>query len=206
MLTEERPTGTVVAVRYDHGVLLAAGGRTDGSCRLDSLYGRIALGACGSAGQVDRLYRAGRRVADIRARHGMRPDFSSRTLTFAYASVLSLRTAQSSQVRPDVLLLVAGASDLHQVTSDGQVMEVDRCAAIGGDAERILTEIDEAARGDLDLDAACLIAMDALRHCRADLQLAGVDDRRPREPFFRVPADLVEQAPRQRSHAGEARS
>ena len=61
-MTDERAGGAVVALRYDHGVLLAASGQVGGSCRLDSLYGRIAVGACGSPAQVDRFYLAGRRI------------------------------------------------------------------------------------------------------------------------------------------------
>lgn len=205
MVTDERATATVVALRYDHGVLLAAGGPTDGSWRLDALYGRIALGACGSPSQVARMYRAGRHVADIRARYKRQFDVSSRTLTFAFASALTVRVTESEET-PDVQLLVADVANLHQVTVDGEVIEVDRCAAIGADVGGILDELRGLARRDIDLEAACFVAVDVLGRCHADLELAGIDDRRVHRPFFRVPPDLVERARRSRSRAGEPRS
>jgi len=48
--------------------------------------------------------------------------------------------------------------------------------------------------------------MDVLRHYHADVELAGVDDRRARQPSFRVPPDLLERARRSRARAGEPSS
>jgi proteasome alpha subunit len=200
-VTDERAAGAVVALRYDHGVLLAAAGQVGGSCRLDSLYGRIAVGACGSSAQVDRFYRAGSRIADIRVRYRQQSDVSARTLTFAYASALARLTAESPG-RPDVQLLVADASDFHEVGTDGRVIAIDHCAAIGRDAESILEELSRASSGDLDLDAACWIALDALGRRGAGVELAGIDDRRTGQRFFRVPSDLVERARCSRGRAG----
>jgi len=200
-VTDERAAGAVVALRYDHGVLLAASGQVGDSCRLDSLYGRIAVGACGSSAQVDRFYRAGDRIADIRVRYTQRSDVSARTLTFAYATVLAILTAESPE-RPDVQLLVAGASDLHEVTTDGRVIAIDHCAAIGRDAGSVLEELSGAASGDLDLDAACWLALDVLGRRGAGVELAGIDDRRTGQRFFRVPSDLIERARRSRARVG----
>jgi proteasome alpha subunit len=202
-VTDERAAGAVLALRYDHGVLLAASGQESGqvgTCRLDSLYGRIAVGACGSSAQVDHFYRAGRRIADIRVRYRQQSDVSARTLTFAYASTLARLTAESPR-RPDVQLLVADATDLHEVATDGRVIAIDRCAAIGPDADSVLEEVSRAASGDLDLDAACWIALDALGRRGAGVELAGIDDRRTGQGFFRVPADLVERARGSRGRA-----
>jgi 20S proteasome alpha/beta subunit len=203
-VTDERRTGTIVALKYDHGVLLAVGGRTNGSCRLDGLYGHVAVGACGDAPPVAQLHRAGLRFADIRAWHRRRTDISSRTLAFAYASVLILLTSESP-VRPNAQLLIAGAADLYEITADGRVIEIDRFGAIGRDGASALDGMSGMARDDLDLDAACLIAMHALRR-EPDLELAGVDERRRGGGFFRVPSSLVHQVGSSQSREGGLRS
>ena len=211
-LSDGRGQGTIVGLHYDHGVLLAATAGTAGACRIEPLYGHAALAARGDAAATRLLHTAGVHLPDIRAFSYRFGDIDARTLAFAYASGLM----QTLLVEPrgfQVELLVADVGPapdepdgppgrhLYQVEADGRVTEIGRYAAIGDEASRALEDLDDLVRRPLDLDEAALIALRVLRRAgggagRGEPVLAGVDDRRHRTRFYRIPPAAVERAGR----------
>lgn len=191
---------SVVALAYADGLLFVAENPSSTLHKISEIYDRIAFGAVGRYNEFEQMRVAGIRLADVKGYQYARQDVTGRSLANAYASFLGAGFMESSKPL-EVELLVAEVLDesveLYHVRYDGFIMDEDRFVAIGGSADAIREQLAEQYTDGMSVDDAVRAARDALAGSEgraiepSQLEIAGLDRRRGRRKFFRLPARRV---------------
>lgn len=191
---------SVVALAYADGLLFVAENPSSTLHKVSEIYDRIAFGAVGRYNEFEQMRVAGIRLADVKGYQYARQDVTGRSLANAYASFLGAGFMESSKPL-EVELLVAEVLDesveLYHVRYDGFIMDEDRFVAIGGSADAIREQLSQRYTDGLSVDEAVRAACDALAGSEgrdiepSQLEIAGLDRRRGRRKFFRLPARRV---------------
>lgn len=191
---------SVVALAYADGLLFVAENPSSTLHKISEIYDRIAFGAVGRYNEFEQMRVAGIRLADVKGYQYARQDVTGRSLANAYASFLGAGFMESSKPL-EVELLVAEVLDdsveLYHVRYDGFIMDEDRFVAIGGSADAIREQLAEQYTDGMSVDDAVRAARDALAGSEgraiepSQLEIAGLDRRRGRRKFFRLPSQRV---------------
>lgn len=192
----------LVAVICTEGVLICAENPSNTLRKISEIYDRIAFGGVGKYNEFDQLRIAGIRHADLKGYSFSREDVDARSLANQYAQILGqIFTHEMKPMEVELLVAEVGADpasdQLFHILYDGTVIDEDRSAVLGGDAEAIVERV-SASRGDdpPDLTGALRVAVGALagpeRTLQAgDLEVALIDRSSTGRCFRRLSDDDV---------------
>ena len=161
----------LVAVLFDEGILIVAENPSRTLHKISEIYDRVAFAGVGKYNEFDQLRVAGIRHADTRGYAYSRDDVDARSLANLYAQYLGqVFTHEMKPLEVEILLAELGLegeeSRLYHISYDGAVVDEQRRAVIGGEAEAVERRLEEAYAEGWSLGAA-------LRACVA--ALAGPD-------------------------------
>ena len=181
--------GRAVAVlRYAGGIALVADNPSNTLHKVSEIYDRIGFAAVGRYNEFEALRIAGIRHADLRGYSYDRQDVTARSLAGAYSQQLG--GAFAGAEKPfEVELIVAElgqepAGDvLYRISYDGVITDEPDLCVVGGESDRIATQL----RSDFDPNAplreAVALAAAALQAGR--LEVAVLERDVPRRRIFR---------------------
>lgn len=187
---------SLVAMAYEHGVLICAENPSSTLHKVAEIYDRIAFAGVGKYNEFDQLRIAGVRHADLKGFTYSREDVEARSLANNYAQMLG--QTFTHEMKPlEVEILVAeitdtpGEEQLFHILYDGTVNDQRDFVVLGGDSEAIIERVREAFRPGLTASEALEVARSALagddRSLEdGDLEVAMLDRRLGRRTFHRV--------------------
>jgi proteasome alpha subunit len=204
---------SVIVLTYDKGVLFVAENPSATLHKVSELYDRIGFAAVGKYNEFEALRRGGILQADLKGYQYDRRDVTGRSLANAYAQALG--TVFTDQLKPyEVEICVAEVgypeqgqeSVLYRITFDGSIADEREYVVMGGTTEPIITALKASYQPGLDLASAIGVAVKALQagvpEGTADkdkrvlgvssLEVATLEQARPRRAFRRVPAASLE--------------
>ncbi|MDI9978265.1 proteasome subunit alpha [Rhodococcus sp. IEGM 1307] len=202
---------SVVVLTFRDGVLFVAENPSTALHKVSELYDRLGFAAVGKYNEFENLRRAGIVHADMRGYSYDRRDVTGRSLANAYAQTLgTIFTEQPKPYEVEICVAEVGrvgspkAPQLYRITYDGSIVDEQHFVVMGGTTEPIATAMRESYRADLDLEAAVGIAVNALRRGGAgegekrnvdvaSLEVAVLDQSRPRRAFRRITGPALEQ-------------
>lgn len=190
---------SVVVVQYADGVLFVSENPSQALHKVSEIYDRIAFAAVGRYNEFENLRIAGVRLADMRGFAYDRSDVTGRGLANAYAQTLGTIFSSGGEKPYEVEIFVAEVADsvegdqIYRLTYDGQVADEHGFAVMGGAADAVATHLKEHYTGGLALEAAIVLAVQALAHSEAteraisarDLEVATLDRTRSQDRKFR---------------------
>ncbi|WP_067856328.1 proteasome subunit alpha [Nocardia shimofusensis] len=203
---------SVIVLTYDKGVLFVAENPSATLHKVSELYDRVGFAAVGKYNEFESLRRGGILQADLRGYQYDRRDVTGRALANAYAQTLG--TIFNDQLKPfEVEICVAevgyaGESPeavLYRINYEGAIVDEREFVVMGGTTEPIVTELKSSYQPGLELGAAIAIAVKALKAAIpegdkdkraigvAQLEVATLEQARPRRAFRRVAASALEQ-------------
>ena len=187
---------SLVAAVCHEGIVICAENPSSTLRKVSEIYDRIAFAGVGKYNEFDQLRIAGVRAADLKGFSFSREDVDARSLANQYAQILG--QVFTHEMKPlEVEILVAEVADepahdqLFHLLYDGTVIDEDRFAVLGGDAEAVTERVKEGLGDDPDLRAALGVAASALagpdRQLDAgDLEVALLARNGPRRCFRRL--------------------
>lgn len=133
---------SIVAMEYEHGILLVADNPSASLYKISEVYDSIAFSGAGKYSEFENLRKAGIRHADLKGYTYSREDVTARSLANAYSQ--SLGTIFSQELKPlEVEILVAQvgdgtqANEMYRISFDGSIIDERRFAVIGGRSEAV---------------------------------------------------------------------
>ncbi|MFC4128630.1 proteasome subunit alpha [Nocardia rhizosphaerae] len=204
---------SVIVLVYDKGVLFVAENPSATLHKISELYDRIGFAAVGKYNEFEALRRGGILQADLKGYQYDRRDVTGRSLANLYAQ--SLGSIFTDQLKPyEVELCVAEVgypeqeptSVLYRITFDGSIVDEREFVVMGGTTEPIVTALKAAYQPGLSLDDALKVAIGALQAGQpesdkdkrvlgvASLEVATLEQARPRRAFRRLQGSPLEQA------------
>ena len=195
-----RGRSLVAAVSTD-GIVIVAENPSSTLRKISEIYDRIGFGGVGKYNEFDQLRIAGVRAADLKGYSFSREDVEARALANQYAQILG--QVFTHEMKPlEVEILVAEVADapehdqLFHLLYDGTVIDEDRWAVLGGDAEALAERVAAGLPEGPDLAGAVAALATALagpdrRLGAADLEVALLERGAPRRSFRRLDDDEV---------------
>lgn len=198
---------SVVVTTYRDGVLFVAENPSTALHKVSELYDRLGFAAVGKYNEFEALRRAGITHADVRGYSSDRRDVTGRALANAYAQ--SLGSIFTDQAKPyEVELCVAevgryqapARTQLYRVTYDGSIVDEPDFVVMGGATEPIVKAMQEHFTAGQSLADALQTTVRALATTDngavrelSELEVAVLDQTRPRRAFRRVGKDALAQ-------------
>ncbi len=216
---------SVVALAYAGGVLFVAENPSRSLQKISELYDRVGLAAAGKLNELGNLRRGGIQFADTRGYAYDRRDVTGRQLANVYAQTLG--TIFTEQAKPyEVELCVAEVAhygesrppELYRITYDGSINDEPHYVVMGGTTEPIANALKESYTENADLADAVRIAVEALRAGSGNgsgdqpalgvssLEVAILDQNRPRRAFRRITGAALEALLPKPSGSGKGKS
>ncbi len=193
---------SLVALISTEGIVICAENPSNTLRKVSEIYDRIAFGGVGKYNEFDQLRIAGVRHADLKGYSFSREDVDARSLANQYAQILGqIFTHEMKPMEVELLVAEVGpdpsADQLFHVLYDGTVIDEERSAVLGGDAEAIALRVaSSGAPGDLNLAEAVRSAVaglagpDRTLHA-SDLEVALLDRSRVGRCFRRLNDEAV---------------
>ncbi|MDT5010042.1 MAG: proteasome alpha subunit [Mycobacterium sp.] len=210
---------SVLALAYAEGVLFLAENPSRSLQKVSELYDRVGFAAVGRFNEFDNLRRGGIQFADTRGYAYDRRDVTGRQLANVYAQTLG--TIFTEQAKPyEVELCVAEvahfgdtkAPELYRITYDGSINDEPHYVVMGGTTDPISTALKDSYRENATLAEAVGIAVAALEAGVSatssgssatgaaeprtldvsTLEVAVLDQNRPRRAFRRITGSALE--------------
>jgi proteasome alpha subunit len=158
---------SLVASVYDGGVLLVAENPSRTLHKISEIYDRIAFAGVGKYNEYDQLRVAGVRHADTKGFSFSRDDVDARSLANLYAQHLgNVFTHEMKPLEVEILVaelgLGARPNQLFHVGYEGTIIDEDRFAVLGGEADAIREQFAAAYRDGWSLADALKAAARAL--------------------------------------------
>ena len=192
---------SVVALKYEGGVLFVADNPSAMLHKVSEIYARIGFAATGRFSEYDGLRRGGIRHVDLWGLANDPRDVSARLLVNVYAQTLA--SVFADQLKPyEVELCVAevGATpetdQLYRLTYDGSIVDEPSYLVMGGQTEPVSTKMKETYEEGMSLEAALGFAVAALsagspQSSNGDngvgkIEVAVLDRSRPKRAFRRI--------------------
>ena len=190
----------VVVLQYDEGIVFATENPSRALHKISEIYDRIAFAAVGKYNEFENLRVAGVRYADLRGYSYDRQDVNARGLANAYAQTLgTVFTTEPKPLEVEIVVAEVGSSpesdQIYRLSYDGSVADEHGYVAMGGLADRLVTQLADAWRAGLMLAEAVRIAVLVLgtqpegepRQLPASqLEVAVLERSRPRRAFRRL--------------------
>ncbi|NNH69361.1 proteasome subunit alpha [Nocardia uniformis] len=203
---------SVVVLVYDKGVMFVAENPSATLHKVSELYDRIGFAAVGKYNEFENLRRGGILQADLRGYQYDRRDVTGRALANMYASSLgSIFTDQLKPFEVEICIGEVGYPEqdpdavLYRINFDGSIVDEREYVVMGGNTEPIVTALKETYQPGLDLHAAVGVALQALQKgapeadkdkkpvAVASLEVATLEQARPRRAFRRISGSALEQ-------------
>lgn len=201
---------SVVVLVYDKGVLFVAENPSATLHKVSELYDRVGFAAVGKYNEFENLRRGGILQADLRGYQYDRRDVTGRALANMYAS--SLGSIFTDQLKPFEVEICIGEvgypeqepnSVLYRINFDGSIVDERDYVVMGGNTEPIVTALKSTYQPGLDLHSAIGVALQALQKGApeaekdrkplgvASLEVATLEQARPRRAFRRIPGSAL---------------
>ena len=187
---------SLVAVLCAEGVVIVAENPSSTLRKVSEIYDRIAFAGVGKYNEFDQLRISGVRAADLKGYSFSREDVDARSLANQYAQILGqVFTHEMKPLEVEILVAEVGAEasedQLFHLLYDGTVIDEDRFAVLGGDAETVAERVQEGLGELPDLGAALRMAAASLAGpdrtlSPADLEVALLDRTSARRCFRRL--------------------
>ena len=188
---------SLVALECAPGVLIVADNGSRTLSKISEIYDRVAFAAVGKYNEFQMLRVAGVRHADLKGYSYSREDVSAKELANAYAQTLGqVFTHEMKPYEVELLVAEVGGPDddhaeMYHVLYDGVVMDEQRYAVLGGQAEQITEALATQFEDGMDLGPALKLGARVLgsegEALSADqLEVALLDRARPRRAFRRI--------------------
>jgi proteasome alpha subunit len=193
---------SVVALKYEGGVLFVADNPSAMLHKVSEIYARIGFAATGRFSEYDGLRRGGIRHVDLWGLANDPRDVSARLLVNVYAQTLA--SVFADQLKPyEVELCVAEVGvtpetdQLYRLTYDGSIVDEPSYLVMGGQTEPVSTKMKETYEEGMSLEAAVRFASAALAAgspstngdngaVKLKLEVAVLDRARPKRAFRRI--------------------
>src|ERR1700678_58186 len=165
----------LVAVRFDHGVLMVAENPSRTLHKISEIYDRVAFAGVGKYNEFDQLRVSGIRHADTKGYAYSREDVDARSLANLYAQHLGqVFTHEMKPLEVEILVAELGAdpsgSRLYHIAYDGTVVDEEQFAVLGGEAETISGRVGERYSAEWSLGDALRASVSALAGADRELQ------------------------------------
>lgn len=190
---------SIVALAIPPGVLIVAENPSATLHKISELYDRIAFAAVGKYNEFENLRIAGVRLADLRGFSYDREDVTARGIANAYAQALGqIFTHEMKPYEVELLVAQVGATpeadEMYHVLYDGSVTDETGFVAMGGQADALARNLQEAYSPSMTLDAGIQVAAKALAAAEPsrtlegqNLEVALLARGQPRRAFRRHP-------------------
>src|SRR5680860_780180 len=172
---------SVVAIQYADGILFVSENPSQALHKVSEIYDRIAFAAVGRYNEFENLRIAGVRLADMRGYAYDRRDVTGRGLANAYAQTLGTIFSSGGEKPYEVELFVAEVGDaveddqIYRLTYDGQIVDENGFAVMGGAAENVATYLKEHHAEGASLDDAIRAAVEGLEHSEPNARVVSVE-------------------------------
>jgi proteasome alpha subunit len=194
---------TLIAMRYDGGIVLVAENASNTLRKISEIYDRIAFAGVGKYNEFDSLRQAGIRAADLTGYQFSRRDVDGRSLANQYGQIIGQSfTHESKPLEVEILIAEVGITSdgdcMYHISFDGTVSDEKTFCVLGGDDATIATRLQESTANDATLKSNLQRAVAALsgpdRTLTAeDLEVAILSRTSQRRCFSRVTdADISE--------------
>ncbi|MGP3913567.1 proteasome subunit alpha [Nonomuraea sp. 10N515B] len=188
---------SVVVLQYVDGLLFVAPNPSRALHKISEIYDRIGFAAVGRYNEFEELRRGGIRYADINGFTYDRTDVTGRGLANLYASNLGrIFTESIKSLEVEVVIAEVGETPesdaIYRLTFDGSVFDEHGFAAMGGQAEAVVSRLKERYRESMSLADALEVALQALtepggeRPPVGQLEVAVLDRNREHRKFLRL--------------------
>jgi proteasome alpha subunit len=191
----------LVAVRFDHGVLMVAENPSRTLHKISEIYDRVAFAGVGKYNEFDQLRVAGIRHADTKGFTYSREDVDARSLANLYAQYLGqVFTHEMKPLEVEIVVAELGSTPddtrLYHIAYDGSVVDEETFSVLGGEAEEISRRLGATFQPDSGLAVALRACVDALAGPErtlpaSDLEVGLLSDANGRRAFRRVEADEI---------------
>ena len=196
---------SIVAVEYEHGILLLGENPIGTLHKISEIYDRIAFAGVGKYNEFEQLRIGGIRRADLTGYAYSRSDVTAKGVANAYAQTLGLIFTQEVKPYEVELMLAEVGNDVEdtrifKVTYDGTMYAERRFSAIGGQEEALIASLEESYEDSAPLEAALSWAKSACASIiegdvvAGDWEAAVVDRTNGRRAFRRLEATEVDSA------------
>lgn len=186
----------LVATIYADGVLICAENTSRSLHKVSEIYDRIAFAGVGRYNEFDQLRRSGVQHADVKGYQFSREDVDARSLANLYAQYLgNVFTHEMKPLEVEILVVEVGASpgedQLYHILYDGSVVDEERLAALGGEADAITGRLEGHYAEGWGLSTALVAAAaslggDARRLGAGNLEVAVLARTNGRRAFRRI--------------------
>lgn len=187
---------SLVAVVCHEGIVICAENPSSTLRKVSEIYDRIAFAGVGKYNEFDQLRISGVRAADLKGYSFSREDVDARSLANQYAQILGqVFTHEMKPLEVEILVAEVGAGpdddQLFHLLYDGTVLDEQRFAVLGGDAETVTERVEARLGDDPSLAAALQTAVTALAGDErtlgaAELEVALLDRAGERRCFRRL--------------------
>lgn len=187
---------SLVAVVCEEGILIVAENPSSTLRKVSEIYDRIAFAGVGKYNEFDQLRIAGVRAADLKGYSFSREDVDARSLANQYAQILGqVFTHEMKPLEVEILVAELGSGphedQLFHLLYDGTVIDEQRSAVLGGDAESVAERVRAGLGDETDLRTGVQVATAALAGpdrtlAAADLEVALLDRALTRRCFRRL--------------------
>lgn len=187
---------SLVAMAYEHGVLICAENPSSTLHKVSEIYDRIAFAGVGKYNEFDQLRIAGVRHADMKGFTYSREDVEARSLANNYAQMLGQTfTHEMKPLEVEILVAeitdVPGEEQLFHILYDGTVNDQRDFVVLGGDSEPIIERMRSVFKPGMSASEALEVARRALAGDErsledTDLEVAMLDRTLGRRTFHRV--------------------
>ena len=150
---------SLVGAICHEGIVICAENPSSTLRKVSEIYDRIAFAGVGKYNEFDQLRIAGVRAADLKGYSFSREDVDARALANQYAQILGqVFTHEMKPLEVEILVAEVGATgaddQLFHLLYDGTVIDEDRFAVLGGDAEAVAERFRSAYEEPGDLATA----------------------------------------------------
>lgn len=195
---------SLVAVEYEHGILLTAENPSTSLSKISEIYDRIAFAGVGKYSEFENLRKAGIRYADMKGYSYSRQDVTTKSLANAYSETIgTIFTRDPKPLEVEILVVEVGESDeqneMYHISFDGSISDHQLFAVIGGQMDRIHAYLQEHYRPQLSLSEALRLSRDSLLAGyeqppadENDLEVGVLDRTRSGRKFYRLRQDAID--------------
>ncbi len=158
----------LVALRFEHGIVLVAENTSQSLRKVSEIYDRIAFAGVGKYNEFDQLRVAGIRSAELTGYQYSRDDVDARGLANDYAQLLGNSfTHGMKPMEVEILVAEVGADggsedQIFHIMYDGTVIDRPDTCALGGESEAISSRLTSGFAEGLNLDEAIKLGVSAL--------------------------------------------
>ena len=188
----------LIGTTYADGVLIVTENSSRTLHKISEIYDRVAFAGVGRYNEFDQLRVAGVRHADTKGYAYSREDVDARSLANLYAQYLGqVFTHELKPLEVEILVaeldLTGEAHRLYHIAYEGTVIDEQRYAVLGGDAEVIAGRLEALYRPGWTLSEALPASVAALSGedrtiGSGDLEVAVLSKQNGRRAFRRLGA------------------